>query len=260
MSRNIKLTIEYDGTNYSGWQIQPNSPTVQSEVIRAIKKMTGEDVVLTGSSRTDAGVHALSQVANFRTSSKIPLHNFLRGLNCILPEDISIIDVVDIDESFHAKRLAHGKHYRYILALGSSRSAIMRDRAWFVAGLKPRELSLFVKRINAAAKPLIGDHDFTSFCASGDTNVSKVRRLLSVKAKLVKKSDFTKSPLVHIDVTGEGFLKQMVRNIVGTLVATAKSDEKKPAEAVKKILKSKDRKKAGVTAPACGLYLVDVKY
>jgi tRNA pseudouridine38-40 synthase len=250
--RNIKLTIEYDGTAYCGWQIQPNGKTIQALVQNAIFKMTGKKSALLGSSRTDAGVHAIAQVANFKTESKISCDGFLRGLNSLLPDDIVIKNVEDVPFSFHSKNDAKGKHYRYLILLAKSRPALLKNRAWHLR----RNQNVDVTLMQKAARVLVGKHDFTSFCASGDTNHSKVRQIDEIKVKTVKFSPIPvlDSILIAIDIFGGGFLKFMVRNIVGTLVSVLSSGE------MKKILEAKDRKKGGITAPPRGLYLISVKY
>ncbi|MBI2091748.1 MAG: tRNA pseudouridine(38-40) synthase TruA [Deltaproteobacteria bacterium] len=250
--RNIKLIIEYDGTAYCGWQIQPNGVTVQALIQNAVSKMTGKKAVLLGASRTDAGVHAIAQAANFKTESKISCEGFRRGLNSLLPNDIVIKNAEDVPISFHAKNNAKGKHYRYLILLAKSRPAILKNRAWHLR----KNQNINAVFMQKAAKALVGKHNFTSFCASGDANCTKVRQIDAIKVKTVKFSliPALDSTLIAIDVFGGGFLKFMVRNIVGTLVSVLSAGE------MKKILEAKDRKKAGVTAPACGLYLVSVKY
>ena len=244
--RNIKLTIEYDGTRYCGWQVQSNGVTVQAVLQKAISKMTGgSKVTLYGASRTDAGVHSLGQTANFHTTSKITRDGFLRGLNSILPDDISIRDVEEVPLAFHSRRSAKRKHYRYLIYCDKPKLALLRNRAWYLQA-RPD-----VKIMNGAAKALVGIHDFSSFCASGDTNRSKEREIKSISVRNDRVSCFN---LIVIDVIGTGFLKYMVRNIVGTLIKVGSRTE------MKAILESKDRNKAGVTAPAQGLYLLEVLY
>lgn len=292
--RNIKLIIEYDGTAYCGWQVQPNGVTVQAVLKRAIEKMVGHAVTLTGASRTDSGVHALGQVANFKTPKNIPCDGFLNGLNSLLPEDIAIKNVEEVPDDFHAKRSAKGKHYRYLIAFGRSRPVLMRNRAWYVGNvvapfMGPKECPMnratthtIAKNINKAAQPLVGLHDFSAFCASGDHNRSKVREIYSIRANVIpsaclparqasegsRELKFSGSVVHHrrtqddmtilaIDIKGGGFLKYMVRNIVGTI---CKLKKLKSDPNIYKILGSRDRTQAGVTAPACGLYLVEVFY
>ncbi len=291
--RNIKLTIEYDGTAYCGWQIQPNGTTVQAVVKRAIEKMVGHAVNLIGASRTDAGVHALGQVANFKTAKNIPCYGFLKGLNSLLPDDISIKGCQEVPSDFHAKRSARGKHYRYLLAFGGSRPALFRNRVWHVGSqyvaegfspprsvaqdFSPANISRskdphynIAKKLNRSAQALVGTHDFSAFCASGDSNRSKVREIYSIKARVIpsggegSRVHIGHMTVIAIDIKGKGVLKYMVRNIVGTLIrprglnSIFKPDPK--ICKISDILRSRDRKQAGVTAPACGLYLVEVYY
>lgn len=293
--RNIKLTIEYDGTAYCGWQAQPNGVSVQEMLQVALRKMTGEKTMLQGASRTDAGVHALGQAANFRTRTAIPCRGFIEGLNSLLPEDISVIGAEEVPEGFHAKRSSKGKHYRYLIAFGGSRPALMRNRVWFIrdvapasgygAGASRSEVLDRIAELNEAAQVLVGEHDFSAFCGAGDTNRSKVRRIDRIEVRgrelvtgkdgdvLVPLSLPSGSNLLSIDITGNGFLKYMVRNIAGTLAGlvfpvqrhggpAGTCDRKRISgrERIKYILDSGDRKKAGVTAPAFGLYLIEVYY
>jgi tRNA pseudouridine38-40 synthase len=245
--RNIKLTIEYDGGGFCGWQVQPNGTSVQEVVEKAIAKMTREKIRITGASRTDAGVHALAQVANFRTKTKIPCKGLLMGMNSLLPGGVVVKKAEDVGLDFHSKRDSKKKHYRYIILNGTIRPALGRGLLWHRRG------SLDLKAMRRAAKVIVGTHDFTSFCASDDANKTKVRKILSIKISK-KVLPILGKKAVMIDIVGNGFLKYMVRNIVGTLVDPGKSAH------MKEILDARDRKKAGVTAPACGLYLVEITY
>jgi tRNA pseudouridine38-40 synthase len=202
-------------------------------------------VSVKGSGRTDAGVHAFAQIANFRCDTKLSAQQIRDGLNAILPDDIVITDVEDVPLSFDAQKNAKGKHYRYYILNGRIPSALNRDRYWH---LRPK---LNLQKMRSAAKYLVGEHDFASFKASDGCAKTSVRKISSIK--ISRKKDY-----VIIDVKGAGFLKNMVRIIVGTLV-NAGLLKIKPAE-VGKILKSKDRTKAGKTALAKGLFLVKVDY
>jgi tRNA pseudouridine38-40 synthase len=255
--RNIKLTIEYDGTNYHGWQVQPNGETVQNLIQKAVSKMTGEKAAVNGASRTDAGVHAVSQVACFKTGSKISCDGFRKGLNSLLPDDIAIYKVEDVPLRFHPKRDSKYKHYRYLILNSETRSALMKNRTWFIP---KREQKLDMRRMRGAASVLVGVHDFSAFCSSADCNKSKVREIYDIKVvksspipPFLKGGEGGLEDLFIIDIFGNGFLKNMVRNVVGTLVKVSGSE-------MKSILKSRDRKKAGVCAPASGLYLMEVVY
>jgi len=245
--RNIKLTIEYDGGGFCGWQVQPNGATVQEALEKALYKMTAENVSVTGASRTDAGVHALGQVANFRTMSKIPCDGFLNGLNSILPPGIAIKRAEDVDLKFHAKRDSKWKHYRYIIFAGEQKAALCRGLMWH------RRSRPDVRAMRKKARALVGTHDFSSFCASDDHNKSKVRKIIKIRISEAELLNLRRR-VIFIDIVGDGFLKYMVRNIVGTLADPKKSFD------IKEILNARDRKRAGVTAPACGLYLVEIKY
>ena len=178
--RNIKLIIEYDGSRFSGWQVQLRVRTVQELIQNALRKMAGEKVMLQGASRTDAGVHAFAQVGNFRTASKITCQSFMDGLNSLLPDDISIKDACEVAPDFHAKRDSKGKHYRYLIMTGAARPAIMRNRAWFIKGAK-----LDATTMQTTAQALVGEHDFSAFCASGDTNKGRVRTIESIKVHVI---------------------------------------------------------------------------
>ncbi|HPD00978.1 MAG TPA: tRNA pseudouridine(38-40) synthase TruA [Acetivibrio sp.] len=243
--RNIKLTIEYDGTNYHGWQTQNNARTVQDVIEKAIEGLTGEKVALIGSSRTDYGVHALGQVANFATNSTIPGDRFCYALNRILPEDIVIRESCEVGLDFHARFQAKGKKYRYIIYNSRFPSAILRNRAYHVS------YNLDIDEMKKAALSFLGTHDFSTFKASGSSVKTSVRTITSVS--LEKNGD-----VLEFEICGNGFLYNMVRIIVGTLVDVGMGRIK--ADDISDIINGKDRKKAGRTAPAHGLYLVEVYY
>lgn len=251
------MTISYDGTCYSGWQVQPNGVTIQEVMQGAITKMTGEKATLTASGRTDAGVHAIAQVANFRTSKDISCDGFQKGLNSLLPDDIVITAVEEVSEAFHAQKGAVSKCYRYMILNGPHTTPLLKNRFWWIRN------KLNVGKMRSALKCLVGMHDFSAFCASDDCNGSKVREILDTRVDVIKK-DYLLSMLskdlkiILVDVAGTGFLKNMVRNIVGTVVDVGlnKIDKKE----FKEIFESHDRKRAGVNAPAHGLYLLKVQY
>jgi tRNA pseudouridine38-40 synthase len=269
--RHIKLTLAYDGTNYSGWQIQPNAISIQELVQKAVREMTGEENNVVAAGRTDAGVHACGQVASFRTERDIPLDGFKKGLGTILPRDIRVLDASEVNEDFHPIRDSKLKHYRYMISEGEFEHPLSLHRSWTVGR------SLDIDLMQEAASYLIGEHDFTSFCASDACEGSRVREIESIKVNSLSpwgegrgegENDLSTPPHpsllpkgekeIIINITGSGFLKNMVRNIVGTLVDVGL--EKISPEEFKKILEAKDRKKAGICAPACGLYLVVVDY
>ncbi len=243
--RNIKLTIEYDGTNYSGWQSQKNALSVQAVIESAIKELTGEDCRLTGAGRTDAGVHALGQVANFYTNSAIPAQRFSYALNGLLPRDIVVIASHEVDVDFHSRFSAVGKRYRYLVYNFPMPSALLRNRAYHVP------FALDLKAMQEAAGYLIGKHDFAAFSASGSSVKTTVRTVTSAS---LEKSD----RLITLDITGDGFLYNMVRIIMGTLVEVGLG--KMEPGAVEEILESRDRGRAGATAPPHGLYLAEVYF
>ena len=243
--RNIKLTISYDGTGYKGWQKQANGKTIQEELEKAIKKVFGKHHILYGASRTDAGVHAKAQVANFKTSSSIPLKKIPKALNSYLKEDIAVTKAEEAPGGFHARFDAKNKHYRYIVLLSQHRDPFSEKYAWRIS------YKLDIPLMRKEAKALIGKHDFKSFQASDKRERSSVRKIASLSIKKRKNE-------LIFDIEGDGFLYNMVRNIVGTLVDIGRGYL--PEGSMKKILKSCDRKKAGPTAPAKGLTLIEVKY
>ncbi|HHW30157.1 MAG TPA: tRNA pseudouridine(38-40) synthase TruA [Clostridiaceae bacterium] len=243
--RNIKLTIEYDGTGYHGWQTQANAVTVQDTLEKCIKKLTGEDCNLIGSSRTDVGVHALGQVANFYTNSKIPAEKFSFALNSVLPDDIVIVSSEEAGPDFHARFHAKAKRYLYYIYNSTFPSALLRNRAWHVP------YSLDISLMESASTYLKGTHDFTAFRAAGSTTKTSIRTIMDIT--LVKKQK-----IIEIDVLGNGFLYNMVRIIAGTLVEVGRG--KICPDSIPAILESRDRSNAGITAPAHGLYLAQVFY
>ena len=257
MIRNIKLVIEYEGTNYSGWQTQKNtSKTIQQILEKALKHVFGEKINLIGAGRTDAGVHALGQVANFKTSSRLSLGLIQRALNGLLPKDISIKEIKEVSEKFHSRYDAKDKIYRYAILQGPSRLSINKNLFRYV----PYNLDL--AKMRAAAKFLKGRHDFRSFCASGSTAKHTVRTVKKLSIGVSRKNFLGRLIKGHhfiiIDVQADGFLYKMVRNIVGTLIDVGRGSLS-PSQ-VRAILKSKNRENAGPTAAACGLSLLKVRY
>ena len=247
MKRNIKIILEYDGTNYFGWQSQSGSgrATIQETLEQALKELTGEDVKTYSSGRTDAGVHALGHVAHFRTESRIPSEAWAPALNHLLPEDIRVQSSEDVPDDFHARYSATGKIYRYVILNRRAPSALHRSRAWLI----DRKLNLNAMRRSASV--LIGTHNFSAFRSSACNAKTPVRKLSALT--VIKRGDF-----VEILLEADAFLMHMARNIVGTLVDIGLG--RYTADAVKQMLLSRDRSKAGRTAPACGLYLVKVLY
>jgi tRNA pseudouridine38-40 synthase len=244
-ARRLRILVEYDGTDFAGWQRQLTGPSIQAALEDALAQMTGVPTPLRGAGRTDAGVHALGQVAHFDTEARIPLVGFRRGLNALLPRTIGVLSVEEAAPDFDARFSARGKLYRYQIWNADSRSP-MRDRfVWHV----PRALDL--GRMRQAALPLVGEHDFAAFRAADcerQTTVRKVTRL-----DLVREGD-----LVRIDVEANAFLKNMIRIFVGTLAQAGFG--KLDGGEVERIRRSGDRRLAGPTAPPRGLTLVRVHY
>ncbi|WP_077368813.1 tRNA pseudouridine(38-40) synthase TruA [Anaerosalibacter sp. Marseille-P3206] len=243
--RNIKLTIEYEGTNYHGWQVQPNAITVQGEIVKAINNITKENVNLIGSGRTDSGVHAKGQVANFITNSKIPEDKFSYAINSQLPLDIAITKSEEVPIDFHSRYDAIGKRYRYLIYNRPIRSPLYKNYAYHI----PYELDF--EKMNVAKEQFLGTHDFKAFMSSGSEIEDTVRTIHSIS---ITKQD----SLIIFQVEGNGFLYNMVRIIVGTLVEVGNG--KKEKDSISQIIKSKNRMSAGHTAPANGLYLEKVFY
>lgn len=243
--RNLKLTIEYDGTGYHGWQVQADVRTIQGIIEGKLSQITGEQVRLIASSRTDTGVHALGQVANFKTHSSLDAQSFLKALNSLLPEDIHIKDVDEVDEAFHARFSAKGKIYEYRILNGGIPSPFHRHFSWFVPG------RLDLVRMRKAAMKLVGRHDYSSFCSAGSMHTTAMRDIYEVTVR-------RRGGLVVIRIEANAFLRQMVRNIVGTLVEVGRG-RMTPSQ-FGDILEARDRRLAGIAAPAQGLFLVRVNY
>ena len=243
--RNIKIIIEYDGKDFNGWQKQPNKLNIQGEIERAIEEVTGEKVDLIASGRTDAGVHALGQVANFKIEKDIPIEKIPYALNSKLKKSIRIKDAKEVDEKFHSRYTCKRKTYKYVINNSVQGTAIYRNLQYHF----PEKLDDV--KMNEAAKYLIGEHDFKSFKASGTSSKSSIRTIYNASVK-------REEEIVTIELTGNGFLYNMVRIIAGTLidVGTGKIN----AKDVKEILDAKNRLKAGKTLPPNGLYLVNVEY
>jgi tRNA pseudouridine38-40 synthase len=247
--RNIKLVLAYDGTDFSGWQVQPSATTIQGTLAWAIGRVTGEKVLPQGSGRTDAGVHALGQVATFALESSIPPENLGKALNDILPASIRVLEAVEAPAQFHARKSARAKTYRYRMYRGAICSPFLARYVWHHPYLLNEDA------MKQAAALLVGEHDFTSFAAvdpeRGEEEASNVREVFcSSWERDGEELIFT--------IRGSGFLHHMVRNLVGTFVLVGK-DTLAPSD-MTRILAARNRSAAGATAPANGLYLVGVEY
>lgn len=241
----ILLTIAYDGTSYSGWQVQPNGLAVQQVVEEALEQLLKEHVQVRSSGRTDAGVHARAMAASFHTSRNLPLRAFIEGVNRFLPADVAIQNARIVPDGFKPITMAHAKQYRYTIINSSIRSPLDRLYSWQV-----RE-QLDLAAMEEAADRFIGNHNFAAFRASNCVAKTTVRRIDSVRITC-------QGTRITIDVIGGGFLKNMVRVMVGTLVDIGKG-RFAPTE-IDRLLQRGDRKEAGSTAPACGLCLIEVVY
>jgi tRNA pseudouridine38-40 synthase len=247
--RFFKATIAYDGSQYSGWQIQVDRPSVQQTLEAALQRITGESARIVASGRTDAGVHALGQVVSFASATRLPADELCRALNAHTPRDISVRDLSEAAEGFHAIRDATSKRYRYVIDDHRLADVFQRRHAWHV----PQRLN--VAAMARAARALYGTHDFSSFEASGSERASSVRTVSDIQ---VTRGTGTLQDNIVIEIEADGFLYNMVRNIVGTLVEVGRGAQ--PEQWVADVVAAKNRKAAGPTAPAHGLFLVYVRY
>ncbi|MCI7606807.1 MAG: tRNA pseudouridine(38-40) synthase TruA [Spirochaetales bacterium] len=248
--RRIALTISYDGTKWHGWQVQDNAESVEGEIEKVLSSVTGEDVFLQGSGRTDSGVHALGQVAHFDTSSEIPADKFSIILNTKLPSSIRVLSSWEPESVFHARFTAMAREYRYLIKAFS-------DMLPFDSGrITPLRALPDVSRLNSYASLLVGTHDFSTFCSSKDMCESKVRDIYESEWTLEK--DNYGFPLLRYKVVGNAFLYRQVRSMVGTMLDSALMGE--TGDDFKARLESKDRTKALKTAPSDGLYLYRISY
>lgn len=244
--RNIKLTIMYDGKDFNGWQKQPNKLNIQGTIEKVISEMTGEEIELNASGRTDAGVHSFGQVANFKTNSKIPIDKFPIAINSKIKKSIVITNAEEVEERFHSRYNCKRKTYRYIIDNSEFPTPMYRYLEYHI----PNKLN--IEAMKKAAKYFEGEHDFKAFKSSGTSSKSSVRTIYKAE---VKKAENNR---IYIELTGNGFLYNMVRIISGTLVEVGLGKIK--PEKIKTIIESKDRQKAGKTLPAHGLYLMNVNY
>jgi len=243
--RNIRIVLAYDGTPYLGWQVQPQGPTVQSVLQESLRIITGEQVIVKGSGRTDAGVHALGQVANFNTLSTIDPQAFMRAFNSVLPPTIAVIGASEVDPTFDAQFSAVNKMYRYRVFNSCNRSPFELQRAWHI------NTRLDIESIVSAASMLLGKNDFSSFRAAGCAARIPVRTI-SRSAIICDGSS------ISFEFEADGFLRHMVRNIVGTLVDVGR--HRFSTDDFSAIIAARDRRRAGIAAPPHGLYLVRVDY
>lgn len=243
--KTIRLTIEYDGTAYVGWQIQANGTAVQQMLEEALAKILGHSVRITSSGRTDAGVHARGMVAHFRTERELPMSAYREGLNCLLPVDIAVRAAVEAADDFHARFDARGKWYRYSLHTAPVRSPLAARFSWYV----PRPLD--EERMRQGAEMLVGRHDFAAFRTSGCDALTTVREMRSVEL-------FREGELLHIDVRGTAFLRNMVRIMAGTLVEIGWG--KLSLDDLAGLLRGEPELRPGRTAPPQGLCLMEVRY
>jgi tRNA pseudouridine38-40 synthase len=244
--RNIALLLEYEGSTFHGWQVQPVSPTIQEVLQLALRKMTGDpSLTVKGSGRTDAGVHALGQVANFRTACTLSTDIFQRGLNSLLPASIAVLSAQEVPAAFDAQYNARNKVYRYRLLLRRPRSPLLAGQAWHIP------YPLRRNRMQRAARDLTGEKDFSSFRSSGCAARSPVRILSRLELR-------RRGNTLDFELEANGFLRHMVRNIVGTLVDVGRGNI--PPDSMPELLASRDRARAGRKAPPQGLFLVSVRY
>lgn len=239
------LCVEYDGSAYNGWQIQPHAPSIQQALNEAISVVANEQVECTGAGRTDTGVHAAGQIVHFDSSGQRSLRSWLLGVNSNLPPDIAVIWVRPVSSEFHARFSAISRTYRYVILNRPVRSALERNRAWWV------HAPLDLERMQAAANFLIGEHDFSAFRAASCQSHSAVRQMAELSVSRSGQN-------IIIYCRANAFLHHMVRNIVGSLVRVGKAEEK--PEWMSYLLKAADRRVSGMTAPAAGLTLMEIGY
>jgi tRNA pseudouridine38-40 synthase len=248
--RTIKLILSYDGTDFAGWQSQRNGPTVQATLEDAIRAITGARSSTLASGRTDAGVHALGQVVSFRTESPLPAETLVRALNAMLPSSVSVLDAADVHDGFHATHDALRKRYRYVIHNGPVRDVFARHFAWHFAYGR-----LDADAMQRAAAALVGTHDFSSFETSGAPRRTSVRTVYELR---IERGRGEREPFVVLEIEADGFLYNMVRTIVGTLVEVGRGA--RPESWPGDVMRAMDRRRAGRTAPPQGLFLVNVQY
>lgn len=254
--KNIKLLIEYDGTNYHGWQRQKNRTTLQEIIEDRLLRITGEDAALISASRTDAGVHALGQVTSFKTGSHLEPATIQRALNATLPEDIRILSAGETTEAFHPRYDAVGKSYFYVISNSNFSSAFFYRYAWKVP------YALDIAEMEKACASLLGSHDFSAFRGSGCGAKSTIREITALSIEKISSIDFMTAKFggnfIKITLQANAFLRHMVRNIVGTLIEIGRGEM--TVNSVSEAIALRDRKRTGPTAPAHGLFLERVMY
>ena len=237
--------LEYDGSGFAGWQQQARGRTVETELKRALRVLTGKEHTVYAAGRTDAGAHAEGQVVSFQLDGRIPPHRLVRALNARLPADVAVLTAEAVPDGFHARYSARWRRYRYLYLDRAARPALARDRCWYVA----RRLD--VEAMSMAAQALVGKHDWTSFCSASEPPGSREREMRS--AKVERRGDF-----VELELVAEGFLRGLVRSVAGALAEVGSG--RRAAEWVSEVLKAKDRSLAPKTAPPGGLTLMEVIY
>jgi tRNA pseudouridine38-40 synthase len=256
LMRKIRLLLEYDGTAYHGWQVQKEDLTIQSIIEEKVSQVTGTPSSVIGASRTDAGVHAFGQVAVFRTESQLAAATIKRALNAVLPKDIRVLAATEVGSSFHPREDALKKRYVYMIANQRVSSVFLYRYTWIV----PQILDINV--MEKASRVLIGKHDFSAFMGTGSDVKDTVREIYSLDVEKLDTVDFMtvclKGTFIRITIEANGFLRHMVRNIVGTLIEIGRG--RIPSVKIKEILESHDRKQAGQTAPPNGLFLERIDY
>jgi len=242
---NIKVVLEYDGSGFAGWQQQATGRTVEAELKRALRSITGKAITVYAAGRTDAGAHAEGQVVNFHTDGRIQPRRILAALNARLPEDVAALSAEEVPNEFHARYSARWRRYRYRYLDRLSRPALERGRCWHVRG------PLEVDAMSRAARALIGKHDWTTYCSASEPPDARMREMRS--AEVTRRGDG-----IELELVAEGFLRGLARSIAGALAEVGRG--KQPPEWVGKILQARDRRQAPRTAPAGGLTLMEVIY
>src|SRR6267378_1811771 len=241
----MKVVLEYDGSGFAGWQQQARGRTVEAELKRALRELTGKEHTVYAAGRTDAGAHAEGQVVNFKFEGRITPSRLAAALNARLPEDVAALSAEVVPDDFHARYSARWRRYRYRYLDRPARPALERGRCWHVPG------PLDIEAMSRAARALIGKHDWTSFCSASEPSDARVREMRS--ARVVRRGDF-----IELELVAEGFLRGLARSIAGALAEVGRS--RRPPEWVGQVLRARDRRQAPRTAPAGGLTLMEVIY